>query len=87
MHEVSEPRFPAGSDAPTLGAALEQVRLAHRVRRLEQVLEVLYGRARSHRASDTVPRALIESIDGFSRELARLREQVRSGAASGLRQV
>jgi hypothetical protein len=70
------PAHPASSPAPTVGAALEHVRLVHRERRLERMLDALHVRARARAISGPVPAGLSESIGEFSRELDQVRERL-----------
>jgi hypothetical protein len=61
----------------TVGATLERDRLESRAVRLQQVLDILAGIARRHRAEDgSVPPQLERSLLDFHDELARVRARL-----------
>lgn len=62
----------------SLGVDLERIRLQHRARRIERVLDVLRERRALSRQTGPRPAALDQAIAGFGEELGSVRRRLRA---------
>jgi len=62
----------------SLGRRLERDRLAHRARRLEQVITALEARRRYHEERDAAPLPLVQALLGFRDELRETERALRT---------